>query len=109
MRNPKRIKRICKLFEKIWEKLPDWRFCQLYVNMFGRGDNFYVEDKDIERVLQSWYKDVTRKPTKQDKIDSFQALIDLWGSVEKIPVCLKKSYEEEYKLWKEKYESDKTK
>lgn len=51
MRDPQRIKRITRKFEYIWEFYPDWRFCQLYVNMFGRGDNFYVEDDKIEAIL----------------------------------------------------------
>ena len=112
MRNPKRIKRICKLFEKIWEKLPDWRFGQLYVNMFGSGDTFHLPDDVLEHALKDWYKQVNHKPTKQEKIINYQAVVDLWGGDEKVPYCLQKAYKEERELWmkgKKKNESNKTK
>lgn len=51
MRDPKRIDRIAKKFTYIWKSVPDWRFCQLYVNLFGREDNFYIEDDKIEAIL----------------------------------------------------------
>ena len=51
MRDKQRIDRIIEKFTYIWKYYPDWRFCQLYVNMFGRGDNFFVEDDKVEAIL----------------------------------------------------------
>lgn len=56
MREPKRIKRILKLIEKIWKNCPDLRLCQLLGNCFSAGDNYYVEDKELEKKLKTTYK-----------------------------------------------------
>ncbi len=55
MRNKKRIKRILKLIEKIWEKAPDLRLYQLLGNCFPPGDHYYVEDDILERKLKEKY------------------------------------------------------
>ena len=53
MRDPERIDRIIEKFTYIWKnpEITDQRFCQLYVNLFGREDNFYVEDDEVEKRL----------------------------------------------------------
>jgi hypothetical protein len=54
MRDKKRIKRICKLIEKIWNKYPDQRLGQLLSNyVFGRQiDIFFQEDNLTEENLE---------------------------------------------------------
>ena len=61
MRNPKRIKKILKAIEKIWEKHPDLRLGQLIWNsMAGVGKwnapeanpLFFIEDEDLEKMLK---------------------------------------------------------
>lgn len=58
MRDPERIKRILKLLEKGWEKVPDWRFCQLIENFkryCGVSDLFYMEDDELEKKLIDFF------------------------------------------------------
>lgn len=52
MRDPKRIKPILELIEKIWTKNPDLRLCQLIGNCFEAGDNYYKEDNILEEKLK---------------------------------------------------------
>lgn len=52
MRDPNRIKRIMTMYEEIWKQNPDQRFCQLYVNLFGTDDLFYLEDDIVGEHLQ---------------------------------------------------------
>ena len=54
MRDPKRIKRICKLIEKLWIKCPDQRLGQLLANyVFGHHtDIFFLEDDLTEKILK---------------------------------------------------------
>ncbi len=56
MRDPKRIKRILKLIEKIWTKYPDLRLGQLLQNFAGftRKDNWNVEDDTTESFLKGY-------------------------------------------------------
>jgi uncharacterized protein YihD (DUF1040 family) len=53
MKDPKRIKRICKLLEKQWSKVPDQRLGQFIANyIFGHHtDTFYQEDTTSEECL----------------------------------------------------------
>ena len=55
MRDPKRIKRICRLLEKKWLEEPDMRLGQfLSVHVFGyKRDIFFQEDDDTELLLKS--------------------------------------------------------
>lgn len=63
MRDKKRIKCILNLIEKIWEKNPDLRLCQLIKNCFhslpnGKGQCnsiYYVKDKELEKRLKEVY------------------------------------------------------
>ena len=51
MRDPERIDRIIEKFTYIWKYYPNWRMSQLYVNLFGSEDTFYLEDDKLEARL----------------------------------------------------------
>jgi len=53
MRDPKRIKRICRLLEKKWAEAPDQRLGQFLSNfVFGHHvDIFHQEDNVTEKAL----------------------------------------------------------
>jgi len=57
MRDRERIKRILKLLEETWSKIPDWRLTQLVINITDTDHNcgpvFYVEDEDFEKKLMA--------------------------------------------------------
>jgi uncharacterized protein YihD (DUF1040 family) len=55
MKDPERIKRICKLLEEQWSKVPDQRLGQFLFNyVFDEGiDIFYQEDNSTEKRLQN--------------------------------------------------------
>lgn len=57
MRDPKRIKRILAKVEKIWERNPDLRLCQLIGNCFAAGDHYYKEDDVLEERLEATYRE----------------------------------------------------
>lgn len=62
MRNPKRIPKILKEIGKIWKENPDLRFCQMIVNLMGKGiDIYYLEDKYLIRELRKVYAPKSRK------------------------------------------------
>jgi len=75
MRDKKRIKRILKKIEWIWDEFPDERFFQLLFNYSRLGtrtkiigtiqDPFFYEDSDIEQEL-----DVQIKLIKYQKEDN---------------------------------------
>lgn len=54
MRDPKRISRALLLLGRIWIKNPDLRLCQLIDNV-SPGDNYHVEDDDLEKRLKLTY------------------------------------------------------
>ena len=60
-KDPKRIKRILKMIEKIWEKRPYLRLFQLLGNCFIAQDNYYIEDSVLEKRLKMLYKDEIKK------------------------------------------------
>ena len=62
MRNPKRIKRMLKLIDQIWQKYPDQRLGQLLANYcFGHhNDIFYQEDDVSENTLISAKNEMQR-------------------------------------------------
>ena len=49
MRNSDRIPVFCEKLCELWKKVPDWRFGQLMVNLFGtvERDPFFIEDKEL--------------------------------------------------------------
>jgi len=54
MRDKKRIKRILKELERIWNDVPDMRFGQLLINLGIVDDSFRVWDMDdttLEKAL----------------------------------------------------------
>ncbi len=60
MRNPKRIPKILKLIEKIWQANSDLRLCQLLENCNIVSETkshcmYYVEDEDLEIRLKEFY------------------------------------------------------
>jgi len=55
MRDPKRIKRILELVEKIWKENPDLRLTQLIMNVLSmNADPYYIEDDRLERELKTF-------------------------------------------------------
>jgi hypothetical protein len=61
MRNSKRIKKILNLIEKIWNKYPDLRLCQLISNSFNfrelnDSNMYYLEDDKLESLLIDFYE-----------------------------------------------------
>jgi uncharacterized protein YihD (DUF1040 family) len=54
MRNPKRINKILRLIEEIWEDNPDLRLTQLLLNT---GElNYYTEDDKLTEALKICYQ-----------------------------------------------------
>lgn len=47
MRDEARIDPFLETLGKFWHKHPDWRFGQIVSNAFGRGDIFYVEEREF--------------------------------------------------------------
>ena len=59
MRDPKRIPEFLAVVQECWEKVPDWRFGQLFENLTGycgTNDLFYVEDDKVLQNLKSFFK-----------------------------------------------------
>lgn len=55
MRDKKRIKRILKQVEKLWNMSPDQRFGQLLINLYIADDNHRLwsnEDEGLEQRLK---------------------------------------------------------
>ena len=58
MRNPERIPEIMALFQKGWEKVPDWRFGQVIENFkryVGKSDIFYLEDEELKKNIIDFF------------------------------------------------------
>ncbi len=55
MRDPKRIPKILKAIEKVWEKYPDMRLGQLITNVIEEEHLFYIEDDSLIKVLITNY------------------------------------------------------
>lgn len=63
-RDPKRIKKILKKIERLWEKNPDWRLGQLVINVIStenvsglllrptREEIFNFEDDKFEELIK---------------------------------------------------------
>lgn len=70
MRDPKRIKRILKLVEELWNSFPDQRLFQLLYNYTRLGtrteklgtvkDPFHYEDDVIEKELEFVLKELKK-------------------------------------------------
>ena len=61
MRDPKRIDEFCKKLAHYWHIVPDWRFGQLIVNVFGEyvsktgRDLFFPEDDELLEFLKEYF------------------------------------------------------
>ncbi len=54
MRDPRRINDFCARLQNAWQTLPDWRFGQLLMNIFGREDIFYQEDEELIQRIEDF-------------------------------------------------------
>ncbi len=60
MRGPKRIPKILKEIEDIWERHPDLRLGQLICNFIEEGlQIYYIEDEELVEKLKASYKNST--------------------------------------------------
>jgi hypothetical protein len=59
MRNPDGIPVVLSALKRVWRKVPDWRLCQLIVNITS-SDPFYVEDDKFLEKLLALEKDIER-------------------------------------------------
>ena len=59
MRDKNRIKPFLERLEKVWNKVPDWRFGQLMCNVLNsmRKDPFYVEDDKMIEYFEDFFKE----------------------------------------------------
>lgn len=59
MRDIKRIKPFLEEIEKLWEKVPDWRFGQLIVNVLGtcKKDPFFYEEDEMLELWEEFFKE----------------------------------------------------
>lgn len=66
MRDKKRIRAFCNRLADAWEQLPDLRFGQLMVNVFGSMDRdpFFPEDAEMIRNIERWVD--ANNPYKRD-------------------------------------------
>ena len=59
MRDINRIKPFLEEIEKLWEKVPDWRFGQLIVNVLGtcKKDPFFYEEEEMLELWKEFFKE----------------------------------------------------
>lgn len=61
MRDPERIPKLCSELERLWKKVPDWRFGQLMSNVLGayvaetRRDIFFPEDDELFAFFRKYF------------------------------------------------------
>lgn len=58
MRDPKRIYEFCNKLAAIWAtEVPDWRFGQLIVNVYGaaRRDPFFYEEDETLKLFEDYF------------------------------------------------------
>ena len=61
MRDISRIDKFCDELKTIWKEVPDWRFGQLMLNVFGEyydkvGDPFFAEETEMMEFLKKMFK-----------------------------------------------------
>lgn len=58
MRDVNRIDDFCDQLEAYWKLVPDWRFGQLIVNVFGslQKDPFFIEEDEMLRYFKEYFK-----------------------------------------------------
>ena len=64
MRDIKRIRKFCNQLATAWELLPDWRFGQLIMNIFGQmksdgKDPFFPEDESMIEYIEQYIEKYT--------------------------------------------------
>lgn len=64
MRDIKRIRKFCNRLATAWELLPDWRFGQLIMNIFGQmksegKDPFFPEDESMIGYIEQYIEKYT--------------------------------------------------
>ena len=64
MRDIKRTRKFCNRLAIAWELLPDWRFGQLIMNIFGRmksegKDPFFLEDESMIEYIEQYIEKYT--------------------------------------------------
>lgn len=59
MRDKSRIKPFLDRIEKVWNKVPDWRFGQLISNVFVSMDRdpFYPEDDEMITYFEKYFEE----------------------------------------------------
>jgi len=69
MREKARIKRICKLIEKLWNTVPDQRLGQLMSNyVFGHHQDIFFQEDDISEInLNNMTTDIGDEMVKKIK------------------------------------------
>ena len=63
MRDPKRIDQFCDELNRLWHKVPDWRFGQFMWNIISACqangiDTFYMEDDKMMEFLKEYFKEI---------------------------------------------------
>ncbi len=77
MRDPKRIKRVCRLLEEVWSHFPQQRMGQLLLNFvfgsYGRDHHIYnKEDDEVEQILKLFmekfneFKELPKQEKKEE-------------------------------------------
>lgn len=58
MRDINRIDKFCNDLAKYWKKVPDWRFGQLILNIFGtcQGDPWFYEEDEMLEIFEKFFK-----------------------------------------------------
>lgn len=54
MRDAKRIPAVLGELEDMWKRVPDLRFGQFLINVFG-GDFYWIEDAELIRKVREFY------------------------------------------------------
>jgi len=65
MRDPARIEEVLEAVCELWHVYPDWRLCQLVVNVAGSNDPFNVEDDTFLNSVRAWC-DLHGKPKERE-------------------------------------------
>ena len=62
MRKKERIEPFLNEIKKYWEKVPDWRFGQLIVNVLGtcKRDPFFYEEDEMLEVFKEFFEEETK-------------------------------------------------
>lgn len=58
MRDKNRIKPFLERLEKVWNKVPDWRFGQLMCNVLNSmsTDPFFPEDDEMIKYFENYFE-----------------------------------------------------